>query len=62
MELLDFNKIIHAESEIIKSKRSRRDLPFTKVVPIIKCTCTSELFQLTHRYRYHFVGDVMTDM
>ena len=26
-ELLDFNKINHAEAEIMKSKRSRRDLP-----------------------------------
>ena len=39
----------------------------TKVVPIIKCTCTVfidnlEIFQLTHRYRYQFVGEVMTDM
>ena len=23
---------------------------------------TSEIFQLTHRYRYQFVGEVMTDM
>ena len=39
----------------------------SKVVPIIKCTCTvslitSEIFQLTHRYRYQFVGKVMTDI
>ena len=41
----------------------------TKVVQIIKCTCTafiekktSEIFQLTHRYRYQFVEEVMTDM
>ena len=41
------------------------------VVQIIKCTCTvivlfslitSEIFQLTHRYMYQFVGEVMTDM
>ena len=23
---------------------------------------TTEIFQLTHRYRYQFVGEVMTDM
>ena len=40
----------------------------SKVVPIIKCTCTvllitSEIFQiLTLLYRYQFVGEVMTDM
>ena len=40
----------------------------TKVVPIIKCTCllfsliTSEIFQITHQYRYQFVGEFMTDM
>ena len=30
-ELLDFNKIIHAEAERMKSKRTGRDLPFIKI-------------------------------
>ena len=30
-ELLDFNKITHAEAERIKSKRSGKELPFIKV-------------------------------
>ena len=30
-QLLDFNKITHAEAERIKSKRTGRDLPFIKV-------------------------------
>ena len=30
-ELLDFNKINHAEAENMKSKRSDRDLPFIKI-------------------------------
>ena len=30
-ELLDFNKITHAETERMKSKRSGRDLPFIKI-------------------------------
>ena len=30
-ELLDFNKITHAEAERMKSKRSGKDLPFIKV-------------------------------
>ena len=30
-ELLDFNKITHAEAERIKSKRAGRDLPFIKI-------------------------------
>ena len=30
-ELLDFNKISHAEVERIKSKRTGKDLPFTKI-------------------------------
>ena len=30
-ELLDFNKITHAEAERMKSKRSCRDLPFIKI-------------------------------
>ena len=30
-ELLDFNKINHAEAERMKSKRSDRDLPFIKI-------------------------------
>ena len=38
-----------------------------KVIPILNCTCTvllitSQKFQLTHRYRYQFVGEVMTDI
>ena len=44
-------------------------MPFalTKVVQIIKCTCTvslitSEIFEPTHRYRYQFEGEVMTDI
>ena len=37
-ELLDFNKIIHAEAERMKSKRSGRDLPFIK----IKCDHTKQ--------------------
>ena len=32
MELLDFNKITHAEAERIKSKRTGRDLPFIKIM------------------------------
>ena len=40
----------------------------TKVVKIIKCICTvfidnfRNIFQLIHRYRCQFVGEVMTDM
>ena len=30
-ELLDFNKINHAEAERMKSKRSGKDLPFIKI-------------------------------
>ena len=30
-ELLDFNKITHAEAERMKSKRTGRDLPFIKI-------------------------------
>ena len=30
-ELLDYNKITHAEAERVKSKRSGRDLPFIKI-------------------------------
>ena len=30
-ELLDFNKINHAEAELLKSKRSGKDLPFIKI-------------------------------
>ena len=30
-ELLDFNKIIHAEAERMKSKRTGRDLPFINI-------------------------------
>ena len=30
-ELLDFNKISHAEAERMKSKRTGRDLPFIKI-------------------------------
>ena len=30
-ELLEFNKIIHAEAERMTSKRSGRDLPFIKI-------------------------------
>ena len=30
-ELLDFNKITHAEAERMKSKRSGRDLPFIEI-------------------------------
>ena len=30
-ELLDFNKINHAEAERIKSKRTHKDLPFIKI-------------------------------
>ena len=30
-ELLDFNKIIHAAAERMKSKRAGRDLPFIKI-------------------------------
>ena len=30
-ELLDFNKITHAEAERMKSKRSGRDLPFIRI-------------------------------
>ena len=30
-ELLDFNKIAHAEAERMKSKRTGRDLPFIKI-------------------------------
>ena len=37
-ELLDFNKITHAEDEIMKSKRSGRDLLFIK----IKCYDTKQ--------------------
>ena len=39
-----------------------------KFVQIINCTCTvfidnyTEIFQLTHPYRYQFVGEVMTHM
>ena len=38
-----------------------------EVVPIIKCSCTVSIdnfrnFQLTHRYRSQFVGEVMMDM
>ena len=31
-ELLDFNKITHAEAERMKSERTRRDLPFIKIM------------------------------
>ena len=30
-ELLDFNKITHAEAERMKAKRSGKDLPFIKI-------------------------------
>ena len=30
-ELLDFNKITHAEAKRMKSKRTGRDLPFIKI-------------------------------
>ena len=30
-ELLDFNKISHAEAESMKSKRTGKDLPFIKI-------------------------------
>ena len=44
-----------------------RYLLVPKVVPsafalVLFALITSEIFQLTHRYRYQFVGEVMTDM
>ena len=38
-----------------------------KVVQIIKCNCTvyietSKVFQVTHQYKYQFVGKVVMDM
>ena len=43
------------------------EVTLSKDFQIIKCTCTVfidnlEIFQLTHRYRYQFVGEAMTDM
>ena len=42
-------------------------MPIFKVIPIIKCSrtvllITSEIVQLTHQYRYQFVGEVITDL
>ena len=44
-ELLDFNKITHAEAESMKSKRAGRDLPFIK----IKCDNPKQVNALISR-------------
>ena len=63
------DEIVGASEYQLESKRLWIDsvvviywlLSQSKVAPIIKCTCTvslitSEIFQLTRRYRYQFVG------